>query len=322
MSGKPISTACAVVVLFMGVSVSGEAAEKIRVAYSPQTNTAHIRLAMKLMQGVEVEPVTIKTFVEAQIALQKGDIQLGTLGYNSIATLADAGVKTVKVIAGYASGSHVLVVRKGVQLKTWKDLEGKTVGSITGSMAHFRLLMSLKHHGVDLNRVKIVHYAPGPPILAAVKEGSVDAVMIWDPMIAQIKLAGTGDHSGLDVNDNPAGPGTGVIAVNADFERKHPEIVQKFVDALIEATKRLRANREEWIRLAMEATGASREIIEESIKNMNIDYVILYDKAAGLTRAAKPLGMTKNDVSGAEDYVVEWKYLEKATGKSRKELGG
>ncbi len=319
---KKVVVACAVLGLLIWVAISVEAGEKIRVAFSPQTDTAHIRLATRLIQGVEVEVVPIKTFVEAQIALQTGDIQFGTLGVNSIATLADAGVKTVKVVAGYVTGTHVLSVRKGVQLKTWKDLEGKTVGSITGSMAHFRLLMSLKHHGVDLNKVKIVHYAPGPPILAAMKEGSVDAVMVWDPMAAQIKLAGTGDYSGLDVTDNPAGPATGVIGVNADFERKHPEIVQKFVDALIEATKRLKANREEWIRLAIEATGASREVIEESFKHMDLNYLIFYDKAAGLTRAAKPLGMTKTDVSGAEDTIIEWKYLEKATGKSRKDLRG
>jgi len=302
---------------WMGFLGAGEAAEKLRVAIFPQTHSSNVRLATELMKG---EVVGIKVFAESQLGLQKGDVQFGILGYHNIATLADAGIKNVKVVAGYATGANNLSVRKGVHVKTWKDLEGKTVGSITGSWAHFLLLMGMRHHGVDADKVKIVHYAPGPPILVAMKDGNVDAMMCWEPMNAQIRLAGTGDYSGIDMGDNPAGDTVGLIGVNADFEKRHPDVVQNFVNALVEATKRLKANREEWIRLSIEATGAPRDVIEESMKHLDLNYLVFYEKAAALTRTAKPLGMTKTDVSGAEDTIIEWKYLEKATGKSRRDL--
>ncbi len=303
--------------LGIGCFGQGEAAEKIRVAIFPQTHSSNVRLATELMKG---EVVSIKVFAESQLGLQKGDVQFGILGYHNIATLADAGIKNVKVIAGYATGANNLSVRKGVPIKTWKDLEGKTVGSITGSWAHFLLLMGMRHHGVDTNKVKIAHYAPGPPILVAMKDGNVDAMMCWEPMNAQIKLAGTGDYSGINMGDNPAGDTVGLIGVNADFERRNPEVVQEFVNALVEATKRLKANREEWIRLSIGATGAPRDVIEESMKHLDLNYLVFQDKAAALTKTAKPLGMTKTDVTGAEEIIIEWKYLEKATGKSRRDL--
>ena len=63
-----------------------------------------------------------------------GSADLGQLGQQSPAILADQGATDVKVIFGYATGAHNLIVRKAAGIKSWKDLEGKTIGRAPGHL--------------------------------------------------------------------------------------------------------------------------------------------------------------------------------------------
>ncbi|HCP36596.1 MAG TPA: ABC transporter substrate-binding protein, partial [Verrucomicrobiales bacterium] len=49
-----------------------------------------------------------------------------------------------------------MVVRKSANIKTWKDLKGKTIAAPFGSTTHYLLLKALSDAGVKPSSMKIL----------------------------------------------------------------------------------------------------------------------------------------------------------------------
>jgi hypothetical protein len=92
--------------------------------------------------GFRVEYIPAGTNADMQRNLQSG-IELGTLGYQSPAVMAEQNVANVKIIAGEQLGGQNLIVRKGIDVKSWKDLEGKRIGRPPGSCKRSRVAISM-----------------------------------------------------------------------------------------------------------------------------------------------------------------------------------
>ena len=84
--------------------------------------------------GLRSEVVDAITNADQQRNIQTGGVQVGSLGYQSAAVMAEQNIGNVKIIAGmYVSGQN-LIMRKGVQLNSWKDIEGKKIGRAAGNL--------------------------------------------------------------------------------------------------------------------------------------------------------------------------------------------
>jgi sulfonate transport system substrate-binding protein len=140
--------------------------------------------------GFRVEYIPAGTNAEMQRNLQSG-IEIGTLGYQSPAGMAEQNVTNVKIVAGEQLGGQNLIMRKGVELNSWKDLEGKRLGRPPGSYVAILFTLAAKDNGVDLSRVSLLNTtSAGPAELQALKSGDLDGLVLWSPVIDRAVVEG------------------------------------------------------------------------------------------------------------------------------------
>jgi NitT/TauT family transport system substrate-binding protein len=135
-----------------------------------------------------------------------------------------------------------LVVRKGENLKTAKDFNGKTIG-INGLKSLQWMVMRgwLKAGGADLDSVTL-RDVPFPQMTDALKTKQVDGVFAIEPFLSADLLDPT-----LEVAAHPFDVIKGVRpagwVVTGDYATKHPDAIKKFMVALAKGAAWVNANR-------------------------------------------------------------------------------
>jgi ABC-type nitrate/sulfonate/bicarbonate transport system substrate-binding protein len=276
-------------------------------------------------RALAVEVVPMKRYPEVQLALATGQVDFGVFGFFNVGTLAENGITGVKVVAGNSTGGQGLILRKEVnqKVKTWKDLEGLRIGVAPNGSAHniFRTLVNEK--GVNLNKIDQVSFqGMGPEAVQALKSGQLDGLLAWEPTLARAVVEGFADYSVLKLEESPTGNINGALAVRTEFAEKHPEATVNMLRTLAETTDYLKANHEEWIKLAAAKTGVGGAVVKQAIPHLTIHYTMPIGKIKAMMDLMADFGITKKNHREAVDRYVDYSYLEKATGKSKKELGG
>ncbi len=152
----------------------------------------------------------------------------GTSGVGWFAALAQ-GVP-ISAVAVYAGGGDRvgLLGRKGTDIKTAKDLVGKTVGSPSRNISQEALYAYLAADGVDAKSVKIVPVTD-EALPAALQSGSIDAGVTVEPYVSAVESGGTGyivARLGKWV-----GGGYNVIVFPTQYVQQNPDAVERFVTA-------------------------------------------------------------------------------------------
>lgn len=274
--------------------------------------------------GLEVEVVPMKRYPEVQTALATGEVEFGAFGFSNLATMAESKIRNVKLIAGNSTGGQGLVLRKGLndKVKTWKDLEGLKIGVASGGAAYHIFRTLVKAKGVDLDKIQQVNFATmGPEALQALKSGEVDGILSWEPTSARAVVDGYGEYSTLLLEESETGNINGALAVTTDFATKYPDAVVNVLKTLVETTNYLNQNPDEWVRLAAAKTGVEPDVVRESLKHMKIHVEMPAPKVRAFADAMAAFGATKENHRDKVDSYLDYSYLEKATGKSRKDLG-
>jgi taurine transport system substrate-binding protein len=156
-------------------------------------------------------------------------IQFGLLGSTPAAVGIASGnaVKLVYVNQIIGSG-EALAVKTKAKIASIKDLKGKRVGVPFASTTHYALLQALKQEGVDAKDVKILDLQP-QDLFAAWTRGDVDAGYVWEPTYGKLVAEG-GQH----LTDSGILAGKGIVTalvelVDADFAKKYPDVVVKYL---------------------------------------------------------------------------------------------
>ena len=85
-----------------------------------------------------------------------------------------------------------LVARKSAGIATAADLDGKRIGTVKGTSAHYFLDSYLLFNGIDPKKLNLVSLAP-EQIAPALKEGKIDAAAIWEPFAQKAVRGLAGD---------------------------------------------------------------------------------------------------------------------------------
>lgn len=274
--------------------------------------------------GLDVEVVPMKRYPEVQTALATGEVEFGAFGFSNVGAMAENNIRNVKLIAGNSTGGQGLVLRKGLndKVKAWKDLEGLRIGVASGGAAFHIFRTLVKAKGVDLDKIQQVNFATmGPEALQALKSGEVDGILSWEPTSARAVVGGFGEYSTLLLEESETGNINGALAVTTDFASKNPEAVVNMLKTLVETTDYLRGNPDEWVKLAAAKTGVEPEVVRESLKHMKIQIEMPAPRVRAFMDAMATFGATKANYRSEVDTYLDYSYLEKATGKSKKELG-
>ncbi|CCQ97045.1 Nitrate/sulfonate/bicarbonate ABC transporter substrate-binding protein [[Clostridium] ultunense Esp] len=234
------------------------------------------------------------------IAGGSAPISIQTNFMDIILTSNNVGVKIVAPLAQIA-GTQAVVGGKNLNLKSAKDLEGKTIGVPSGADVVIAINNMGKELGVDVSKIKYVNLSPSDAV-TALEKGDIDAMAAWEPFITKaIQGGGKFLFSGTKAN-LPEKQGDvnwmsvhTTIQVTDDFLKKNPNTIKAVLRALKKATDYINENREEAIKILapelhlteeelkeiMSRNVYSMEVNENYVKDSNGEAVGNYLKSVG-----------------------------------------
>ena len=265
--------------------------------------------------GFRVEYLPAGTNADMQRNLQSG-VEIGTLGYQSPAVMAEQNVGNVKIVAGEQLGGQNLIMRKGVEIKSWKDLEGKRLGRPPGSYVAILFTLAAQQNGVDLAKVNMINAtSAGPAELQALKSGDLDGLVLWSPVIDRAVVEGYAYYPACcDIGKTEKyGGGNQIIAANTDF-LKDREMAVRFLKAYSESLDFYVKNPEKAVSLITEYTGVSKDVVAEAWKHGIWDVRADVRTMVNVAKQGPTFGFTKSDTSARISDYVDMSYLSAATG--------
>lgn len=300
---------------------------KVRVAYFP--NITHTQALVMKNQGTlekalsDEAEVTWTAFnagpaeVEAIFA---GEIDLGYIGP---VPAVSANVKSngdVSIIAGATNGGAVLISRKDVSISSVSELSGLKVAiPQLGNTQHLSLLHLLAENNLETTTnggdVEVIA-ASNADIKTMMDSGQIDAALVPEPW-GSILQNDIGANVVLDYKDiwRDGDYSTAVVVVNNDFAQKHPDIVEKFLQAHKEATVYINDHLEEAKDIVNkeieEATnnGFEQAILDSAFERLIISEEIPEESIWDFANLSKEEGFI--DQLPSEDTLIDQTYLDK-----------
>ena len=218
--------------------------ESVTVGMLPHENEGLIYIAVDqqyfLSNGLNV---TIRNYVSGLAAvdgLLKGEVDIATAADFVLVgkAIESESVCTFATVSKFSS--EYIVVRTDRDISNASDLAGKKIGVSLGTVAEFMLGRFLELNNVQLSQVSLVDVLPAetPNALA---NGTVDAVIAWQPHIDTIKSIIRPEKIMIwpAQSDQP-------INYEAISKRNwvetHPETITKFLNSLAQAENYLVGN--------------------------------------------------------------------------------
>jgi NitT/TauT family transport system substrate-binding protein len=148
----------------------------------------------------------------------------------------------IETVPGEIAGA--IMVPAASTAKTGKDFNGKTFGCAgLGTIAEYQPRAWIDKHGGDSTTVKFIEI-PFPETIAALNTGRVDAAYLVEPFITvatrsnTVRLLATGDDAiGPDFLST-------VWYATSQWATAHPDLVTKFVGAMVAAARWGNANQD------------------------------------------------------------------------------
>jgi sulfonate transport system substrate-binding protein len=267
--------------------------------------------------GFRVDYIATGTNADMQRNMQ-GGVQIGTLGYQSPAIIAEQGVTNIKIVAGEQYGLQNLIVRKGVKLDTWQDLEGKRIGRPPGSYVAILFALAARENGVDLSKINLINTtAAGPAELQALKSGDLDGLVLWSPVIDRAVVEGYAYYpTCCDIGRTKKySGGSQVIAANTEF-LKDRATATAFLKAYAQSLGYYVHNPDKAVSLITQYTGVNRPIVTEAWKHGVWSVRADVGTMINVAKEGPAFGFTKSDMSSKVGNFVDLSYLSAATGRS------
>ena len=139
----------------------------------------------------------------------------------------------VRIIASLSRDeTFYLIGRKDRGIENTLGLKGKRVGLRRGSIAEFYFGRFLNLHGMNMKDVTLVE-VESMKLADAISEGKVDAVITHQPFVYDIEER-LGPH-GKVWPAQSGQPMYGIMVSRDDWITRHPELVNRFVNSLVQA---------------------------------------------------------------------------------------
>src|SRR3984885_8271073 len=232
---KWIASLAAATLALGSLAQAADKPDKITVGYlnlvNAQLVTKHLGLIAKEMPGVEIKYVKIGGGGDMLRAIAGNDVDFGGIGNppSAIGVTRGLPIKGIMVI-NMLDTVEAMVVRSSANIKSLRDLKGKTVAAPFGSTTHYLLLQALKDDGVDPASMKILDLAPSD-IAAAWLRGDLDAAWFWEPNLDKAVKNGGHIFMTSGIMEKRGYPTWDIGVVMNAFAAKYPDYVEKFVKA-------------------------------------------------------------------------------------------
>jgi len=249
--------------LVMVFLITGSAfgAKPIKLSMSTWIGYAPFHLAKEKgffqKHGVDVEIIVIESPPDRRTAFAAGRIDgmATTVDTHVLGAATESPIPVKQVLAIDDSyGGDGIVAKK--EIKTFKDLKGKTVAAQLGAVSQFWLAYILEERGMKLSDVNLIDMKAGDAGSAFVA-GKVDAAVTWEPWLSRAKKTPFG-HVLLSSDKTP-GVLLDSLAFKPEFLEKRGADVRKIVAAWNEAVKFAKENPKEADAIMSQFTGQTPE---------------------------------------------------------------
>lgn len=241
-------------------------------------------------ENLEVKPFTNPG--DMKTALLSGDLDFtGTTWVTAI--MAASKGEPIKVVASMTEKCSALVVGKDSGINTTKDLKGKTIAYVPGTMHHILLLEVLNRAGLDPDKDVTLKKIDFFDMGQALASGSIDAFCSGEPYPSIAVEEGYGKILEYPYYDDSIGYINAAMITTEDEIKENPEKIQELVDKHVKASKHLMASKEEWINKAAEF-GTEKKYLEKSTENIELSWDITTETVEQVKKLAermKELGM-------------------------------
>jgi NitT/TauT family transport system substrate-binding protein len=246
-------------------------AEQIKIAYSG-VSAAGTPLWLAKEEGIftkhglEADLVAVRSAPLQVTALVSNEVQFVRGSVSSMLTAAAQGAKLKILLSLFAErASYDFLVSPSITRPA--DLKGKKIGVQDFSGLLWTLTMlSLRELGLDPQRDNINIQAIGDSTVIAqsLSTGIIDAAAL--DKLQSVRLQGQGVKVLLDLR-RIAFPSSPFMSAEPFIER-NPQVVEKFIKALIEASTIMRAQKERGLAVLQRHIKTDRALAEVGYKNL------------------------------------------------------
>lgn len=211
-------------------------------------------------------------------AVASGTMQFAVGNPLSVLTAASQGLD-MNIVAGYSrsySDPSVsedlapsgITTRADANIKTWKDLEGKTLAiNALNTQGDLTTKALIEADGGDPDKVKFIEI-PFPDQLAQLEQGNIDASWTPEPFLS--KARGT---DGIEFLGDPLRAidnlPTMVTFTSGAYAAENPEVVKAFRDAITETADLAMADEEAFRAAVVSHTGMPAELVA----TINLEFI-------------------------------------------------
>lgn len=311
--------AAAIAILAFTSCSSGTAAETgggssdkvvIKAAWVPTVHSTHWAVTNQFLEdeSIQIELSPFKTNNEMMVAMQGNSIDMMPMGYNNTISALDRGDLNYKYVAGISEGGTRILVRNGVDIDSWEDVRGKTVGTAQGSTQYQQLVLAAQSHGIDIEQdTDFVNIGSAPDMVLALMNGDVDVVSIWEPSASEA-IAREFGHEVPALSDtfyDDAWRVNSGLAVSNKFIEEHPEAVETVLAAFEKAKDKVNADKEFWVDEFMKLSSSDPEILKRAIENVSAVTAVDPGDVKAIAKSLHGIGIVNEDYSDRlDDYFV------------------
>lgn len=300
--------------------------------------------------GLEVELVGFNRGLDGMIALQKGDAIAADclVGYSQLCLAISQGIELTS-IAGSAVGLNAIIIspkvlpegdvdplnKAYVGGEPWKHLVGKRIGSARGSQMEFLLRSYLNEHGIDFGRdVTFVDLKTNADQVLALQQGDIDAAALVEPSATQARMSGAGVLLAFPYDAGPYANLNSSLLVRSEALQGYPDELQVLVQAHVAAIEFYQNDRAAWVSDTAKVTLFDEETLKHLMNpsdlgldpqywaNVEFDYRLPLEALQLFAKNLHASGFVERDVSQELPNHLNYSMLERATNRSRAELGG
>jgi NitT/TauT family transport system substrate-binding protein len=247
-------------VALLGIAAASAQTVRLAVGGKPVIFYLPLTVAERLGyfkdEGLEVEISDLAGGSRALQSLMGGSADVVTGAFDHTIQMLSKQQSVVAVVQLGRYPGYVLGIA-GPKMQTYKgpsDLKGMKIGiTAPGSGTHFMVLQYMIENGLKADDASFIGIGVSTTAVAAVKNGSVDAIVNVDPTMSTLQsqglikvVADTRTPEGTQAVYGGPYPAA-VLYAKADYISKNPAVMQKLVNAFVRTLKWIEAHSPEEI---------------------------------------------------------------------------
>ena len=250
----------AAAVALLGIAAASAQTVRLAVGGKPVIFYLPLTIAERLDyfrdEGLDVEISDLAGGSRALQSLMGGSADVVAGAFDHTIQMLSKQQSVVAVVQLGRYPGYVLGIA-GPKMQTYKaptDLKGMKIGiTAPGSGTHFMVLQYMIENGLKADDASFIGIGVSTTAVAAVKNGSVDAIVNVDPTMSMLQslglikvVADTRTPEGTQAVYGGPYPAA-VLYAKADYINKNPAVMQKLVNAFVRTLKWIEAHSPEEI---------------------------------------------------------------------------